>query len=303
MSTDSDIPLHQAHRLHGRHWRDNTYCYPVVSRRSGGLSIGINLNPDTACNFDCIYCQVDRTTPPAVRSVGPHSGPYKVDLDQLRSELDLLLGVACDGSLFTTSPFDAIGADQRRVCDIAFSGDGEPTTYPRFDEAVQIAAEARTARGLDQTKLILITDACYLMQPKVVAGLGVMDENNGEIWAKLDAGTEDYYQRVNRPSHPLSHVLANIRQTALVRPIVIQSMWMKVHGRPPPDEELHAFAGHLNDITAAGGRIKLVQVYTIARRTAEAYATALPKRELDRAAAIIRGTANLPLQAYYGTEG
>ena len=162
METDPDIPLRQAYRLHGRHWRDNAYCYPVVSRRSGGLSIGINLNPDTACNFDCIYCQVDRTTPPAVR---------KVDLGRLRSELDHLLDIACDGSLFSTSPFDAVAPDRRRVCDIAFSGDGEPTSYLRFDEAVRIAAEAKAARGLDRTKLILITDACYLTKPKVVAGL------------------------------------------------------------------------------------------------------------------------------------
>ena len=292
MDANQDTPLRQAYRLHGRHWRDNAYCYPVVSRRSGGLSIGINLNPDTACNFDCVYCQVDRSTPPAVR---------KVDLGRLRAELDHLLDVACDGSLFATSPFDALAADRRQVCDIAFSGDGEPTTYPRFDEAVRIAVEAKAARGLKQTKIILITDACYLTKPRVVAGLGLMDKNNGEIWAKLDAGTEEYFQVVNRPSHSLSHVLANIRQTAMIRPIVIQSMWMKVHGRPPPEAELHAFASHLGDIIAAGGGIKLVQVYTIARQTAEAYATALANSELDHVAGVVRESIELPIETFYGS--
>ena len=85
----TDTPLQQAHRQHDRHWRDNAYCYPVISRRSGGLSIGINLNPDTACNFDCIYCQVDRTTPPAVR---------KVDLDRLKEELNNLLDAFAGGA-------------------------------------------------------------------------------------------------------------------------------------------------------------------------------------------------------------
>ena len=292
MDADQNIPLRQAHRLHGRHWRDNAYSYPVVSRRSGGLSIGINLNPDTACNFDCIYCQVDRTTPPTVR---------KVDLGRLKAELDHLLDLACDGSLFATSPFDALATDRRMVCDIAFSGDGEPTTYARFDEAVQIAVEAKAAHGLNRTKLILITDACYLTKPKVVAGLGLMDEHNGEIWAKLDAGTEEYYQQINRPSHPLSHVLANIRQTAMARPIVIQSMWMKVHDRPPPQQEVRAFAGHLSDIVAAGGKIKLVQVYTIARQTTEAYATALSKSELDHVAGVVRESIELPIETYYGS--
>ena len=67
---------------HPRHWRENAYVYPVVSRRSRGVSIGVNLNPDAACNFDCIYCQVDRRTTPAVR---------RVDLDRLRTELELML--------------------------------------------------------------------------------------------------------------------------------------------------------------------------------------------------------------------
>lgn len=294
MSHESDIPLRQAYRLHGRNWRDNAYCYPVVSRRSGGLSIGINLNPDTACNFDCIYCQVDRSTPPTVR---------KVDLDRLRAELDALLEAAQSGALFAEAPFDCLGPDKRRICDIAFSGDGEPTTYPRFVEAVRIAAEARRARGLEQTKLVLITDACYLTQPKVVTGLKLLDENNGEIWAKLDAGTEEYYQRVNRPNFPLSHVLANISQTAKQRAIVIQSMWMKVHGQPPPQEECRAFAGRVSNIITCGGRIKLIQIYTIARQTAETYATALTRNELDHVATIIRSTLNLPLETYYGTEG
>ncbi|MBM3871597.1 MAG: radical SAM protein, partial [Verrucomicrobia bacterium] len=41
-------------RDHTRIYRDFTYVYPVISRRSGGLSIGINLNPDKKCNFDCV---------------------------------------------------------------------------------------------------------------------------------------------------------------------------------------------------------------------------------------------------------
>lgn len=50
-------------RDHTRVYRDFTYVYPVISRRSGGLSVGINLNPDKVCNFDCVYCEVDRKTP------------------------------------------------------------------------------------------------------------------------------------------------------------------------------------------------------------------------------------------------
>ena len=55
----SEIPLPQF-AAHPRTYHENKFVYPVLSRRSGGISIGVNLNPDKICNFDCIYCQVDR---------------------------------------------------------------------------------------------------------------------------------------------------------------------------------------------------------------------------------------------------
>jgi wyosine [tRNA(Phe)-imidazoG37] synthetase (radical SAM superfamily) len=286
--------LSLAFQQHERNWRSNAYCYPVVSRRSGGLSIGINLNPSKACNFNCIYCQVDRTTPPLVR---------KVDLPALKAELDQLLDAAIDQSLFAEPPLDCLAPDQRVIRDMAFSGDGEPTTYRRFDEAVRIAADARRARDLRETKLVLITDACYLARPKVRAALRVLDQNNGEIWAKLDAGTQAYYETVNRSTLPLSHVLANILDAATVRPIIIQSLWMQIHGEPPPVSEIRAFADRLNDILGAGGKIKLVQVYTIARQPGESYAAALSKEQLDGVAATIGASLKVPLEVYPGVGG
>ena len=60
-----------------RAWRTFDYCYPVISRRSKGVSLGVNLNPNKVCNFDCVYCEVDRITPPRRADV---------DLDQLEAE-------------------------------------------------------------------------------------------------------------------------------------------------------------------------------------------------------------------------
>jgi len=280
-----------AWRLHDRHWRNNTYCYPVVSRRSEGLSIGVNLNPDKACNFDCVYCQVDRRTPATIRGV---------NLDDLRGELADLLDRAQDGSLFSEPPFDVLPPERRFIRDIAFSGDGEPTTYPRFAEAVAMVAELRRERGLTQTKLVLITDACYLSKPGVREGLAIFDANNGEIWAKLDAGTEAYYQAVNRPNYPLTHVIANIIDAARVRPLVIQSLWMRLHGTPPADEEVNAYCDRLNEILTDGGKLKLIQTYSIARETTEAYATPLANSELDHIADIVRSRVPVPVSVFYG---
>ncbi|NUQ47862.1 MAG: radical SAM protein [Phycisphaerae bacterium] len=278
------------YRDHTRHWQDNLYVYAVLSRRSGGVSVGINLNPDKACNFDCIYCQVDRTTPPMVRDVDPA---------RLDAELRHTLAEAASGELFRHAPLDAVPADMRVVRDIAFSGDGEPTTCTAFHEAVRIAARARLDFKLDQCKLVLITDACYLKRDSVRAALKDFDAANGEIWAKLDAGTDAYYEQVNRPNYPLDHVIDNIVDVARVRPIVIQSLFMRVHGQPPPMTEVDAYCDRLHDIVSRGGVIKLVQLYTIARRTTEPYATPLTNDELDGLAQRVSGQISLPIARFY----
>jgi len=279
-------------RDHSRHWRENLYVYPVISRRSGGLSIGVNLNPDTACNFDCVYCQVDRTVAPRVRDVHP---------DVLREELGAMIHDAVSGRLFDDPAFQNVPAKLRRVNDIAFSGDGEPTTCRVFAESVEVAAELKREAGLDDAKIVLITDACYLTRPEVERGLRIMDDNNGEIWAKLDAGTEDYYQRVNRPNYPLGHVIKNIIAAARVRPVVIQAMFMRLDGAPPDQWELSAFGDRLNEITGAGGRISYVQVYTVARQPAESFVTALSNDEVDAIVEFVRASTGLRAEAYYGS--
>ena len=97
---------HSIYADHRRDWKSNFYVYPVISRRSQGLSIGVNLNPDKACNFDCIYCQVDRSTP------GPTRG---VDLDILRAELDHMIRIALDETLFSDGKFANAPSELRRL--------------------------------------------------------------------------------------------------------------------------------------------------------------------------------------------
>src|SRR5271166_5184354 len=83
-------------REHHRAFGDNRYVYAVLSRRSKGISIGINLNPDKVCNFDCVYCQVDRQLPPLVG---------RVDEPRLLDELEDMLDSSQRGELFETGCF------------------------------------------------------------------------------------------------------------------------------------------------------------------------------------------------------
>lgn len=279
------------HARHERRFEANRYVYPVISRRAGGLSIGVNLNPDKACNFDCIYCQVDRSIQSEIRFVG---------LDQLLEELDDMLPWAAAGQIYEHPLFRDVPLPWRRLNDIAFSGDGEPTTYRNFDEIIAACAEVKRRHGLPGVKLVLITNASCLHRPAVRRGLELLDANQGEIWAKLDAGTEDYFRQVDRARIPFARILENITAAAQIRPLVIQALFMRIHGAPPPVAELDAFCQRLQEITAAGGRLSLIQVYTVARQPAESYVSPLPDGEVDAIADRVRRQTGLAATAFYG---
>jgi wyosine [tRNA(Phe)-imidazoG37] synthetase (radical SAM superfamily) len=291
---DSTPALRLAYQRHERRWADNLYVYAVVSRRSGGVSIGVNLNPGKECNFDCIYCQVDRLVPPLVR---------KVDLERVSVELDAVLRAEADGALYGGPPFDALAPDARGVRDIAFSGDGEPTTFPRLKEAFELAAAARARFGLDKTKIVLITDAAYLAKPSVREALTVLDANNGEIWAKLDAGTDEYFQLIDRPNVSLTRVVESILDAARVRPIVIQSLFVRLNGQAMQRAEIEAYCDQLNGLLADGGQIKGIQIHTIARKPADPSVTPLPDDELDRLAETVRARVPVLVETFYGVDG
>ncbi len=283
------IPAHLDHR---RVWEDFVYCYPVISRRSKGVSLGVNLNPDKVCNFDCVYCEVDRTAPGKRRDI---------DLDLLEREMSALLDLTLDGSLFTFPPFDSARPEQRRLNDIAFSGDGEPTTAKEFPEAVERIAHLKWLRGLEDVKLVLITDSSRLQAREVVQGLDTLMTNNGEIWAKLDAGTEAYYKEINRTPIPFGRIVENIEITARLRPIIIQSLFLNWNGQDPSTDEIAAYCGILRGIQGMGGQLQGIQLYTVARPTPEAEARPMQAKELDALAHQVRAAMpTVPIEVFYG---
>lgn len=286
----SSAPLSES--SHPRTFRENTYVYPVLSRRSNGISVGINLNPDKVCNFDCIYCQVDRSKLPQEIFVG-----LPVLLNELRG---VLTGLQPGGVLWQEPEFASIPKDKKRVNDLAFSGDGEPTTFRNFAEVVRACTELKESLGFGAAKVVIITNATGFDRPAVREGFAYLDAHNGEIWAKLDAGTAGYFKEIDRTDFPFERVLANIRQCARERPVVIQSCFMKIRGQGPSAAELDAYAGRLRDVVDAGGTIKLVQVYTVARNPAYSIVSSLEDAEVDAIARLVERKAGLPALAFYG---
>jgi len=286
------MSTHQLHTKHDRSFEKNRFVYPVLSRRSGGMSIGVNLNPDKICNFDCIYCQVDRTTQSETRFV---------EIEQLLEELRHMLALFSTGEIFETEKFKATPTELRRLNDIAFSGDGEPTTYKNFDEIIAACAQVKREAGLDTVKMVLITNASMFHRVHVQRGLEIFDANQGEIWAKLDAGTEAYYQLIERTLIPFQQILDNITAAAKQRALVIQSLFMRVEAEPPSQAELDAYCERLNEIVQAGGQLSLVQIYTVARRPAESCVEPLADREVDSITQLVLDRVGVPAVSFYGS--
>ena len=284
---------HPAFRNHPRRFRGSQWVYPVVSRRAGGFSVGVNLTPDKQCNFNCRYCQVDRT--------GPTKSPQApLPLGELEEELRTTLELICAGDIYEFEPFNTTPAPLRRLNDIALSGDGEPTGSPQFLDVCRLCAAVKKQLSLDDVQIVLITNATLLHRPIVREALAVLDQNQGQIWAKLDAGTEGHFHFVNQTELPLHRVLDNLRDAARLRPIVIQSLFFCFDGERVSPEEIAAYARRLCDLLACGGQIAAVQLHTIARKPRDPRVSALTNDQLDQIAREISDIVSVPLQTFYG---
>jgi wyosine [tRNA(Phe)-imidazoG37] synthetase (radical SAM superfamily) len=185
------------------------------------------------------------------------------------------------------------------VRDITFAGDGEPPSYPNFKGVVEDVLRIKREAGFAGLKVILLTNATLIDRPRVKEAMRLMDRDHGELWLKLDAGTEEYYRLVDRTTIPFAKVLANILEAARTRPVVLQSLFMRVSGSGPTSREIAAFCDRVLEILAGGGRISLVQVYTIARPPAETYVAPLPDEDLDALAAEVRRRVPVPVETFY----
>src|ERR1051326_2317588 len=166
----------------------NRFVYAVISQRAHGLSIGINLNPDKVCNFDCGYCEVNRKIP---------ARDTAVDLEVMTAELENLLALTFSQQLRQFPYFQTVPDELLALKGVALSGEGEPTLSPQFAEIVREVIHVRSLGRFPFFKIVLITNSFGLDQLDVRLGLQLLTLKD-EIWIKLDAGTQDYMTLVNR---------------------------------------------------------------------------------------------------------
>ena len=264
------------------HSRDSVglrYVYPVVSRRAGGVSVGINLNVNNACNWRCIYCQV----PGLIRGTAA-----PVDLPLLEQELSGFMKDFLNGDFLA----ERVAPEARRLNDIALSGNGEPTSAKEFEQVVDLIGEVRRQTGVPEAvKTVLITNGSLMQQNGVLRGVKKLAALNGEVWFKLDRATEAGLRRINNARIGMTRVRANLARAAQVCPTWIQTCMVAIDGEGPDAAEQEAYLDFLRGCVADPIPLKGVLLYGLARPSFQPEAprlAALPSAWLETFAQRIR---------------
>jgi len=270
-----------------RNYAGNRFVYSILSQRADGFALGVNMNPDKRCNFDCIYCEVDRSCPGEISSV---------DVETMAAELHRMLHI------FHNRQHQLLGYPKEvlelfSLKEIALSGDGEPTLCLNFHEVVDAVVQGRLRSRLPFLKIVLLTNASHLHRLEVRDGIALFDRRD-EIWAKLDVGTQDYMNTVNGGDASLRIVLKNIRELALKRPVIIQSLFCAIDGGEPSRSEVLAYAQQLRSLRLAGAHIPLVQIYSVRRPVIRPNCTHLPLQSLSKIARLVRSVSGLHTEIF-----
>ncbi|MDW8323405.1 MAG: hypothetical protein RMK60_04835 [Burkholderiales bacterium] len=238
---------------HARDIAGMTYVYPVLSRRAQGVSVGVNLNPNNACNWRCIYCQVPGLS---------RGGPPPIDLALLEDELRRMLAAVVHGDWLARHAPEGM----RRVNDVALSGNGEPTTAPEFPQVVALIGRVLGEFGLlGHIKLVLITNGSQMERPRVQTGVRAMADLNGEVWFKLDRATRSGIERINDAHVDPQHHYRRLELCARLCPTWIQTCMFALDGAPPEEDEIAAYLDLLARAVREGVPLKGVLLYGLAR--------------------------------------
>jgi len=255
------------------------YIYPVVSRRAGGVSVGINLNTNNACNWRCIYCQV----PDLVKGAPP-----QVDMEQLQRELTGFLNQVVHGDFLATH----VPAEARRLNDIALSGNGEPTSAKEFDQVINLIGAARQMVNVpERVKTVLITNGSLMHRVNVQRGVKQLAGLTGEVWFKIDRATDAGMGLINNARVSMSRVRSNLAAAARLCPTWIQTCLFALDGQQPTETECQAYVDFLRECMRDGIAFRGVLLYGLARQSFQPEASrlaALPLEALDAFAQRIR---------------
>ncbi len=144
------------------------YVYGPVPSRRLGKSLGIDPIPSKTCNYQCVYCQLGKTTD--FTNIRKNYFPKKEIIIEMKK---------------------AIKLNENKFDYITFVGSGEPTLYKDLKDLIL------RAKDLSKKPVCVITNGSLLYQKEVQNALMCSDV----VLPSLDAGDEKLFIKINRP-HP-----------------------------------------------------------------------------------------------------
>ena len=245
---------------HSRELSGLKYIYSVISRRAGGLSIGVNLNVNNACNWQCIYCEIPNLT---------RGSPPPIELNLLEEELRFFLHEIIHGDYMEKN----VSAEDRHLKDIAFSGNGEPTSAEEFPEVILIVKKILEEFNLlHKIKIRLITNGSLMHKTSVIKGVEILKEMNGEVWFKVDSATEESIKTINQVNLKAHQILERLRNSINVCPTFIQTCIFTIDGKGPSEKDVDAYLQLVGEVKTD---IQGVHLYGLARPSLQPQAKSL----------------------------
>ncbi len=261
------MPSEKLFAIHDRRFESFRYVYPVIARRSHGLSIGINLNPAKNCNYDCVYCQVDRRGDVLKKS--------EVDLHILDQELQAIIEDFLNGALIRNPRFSTLNKSQAledknlfRLNDFAFSGDGEPTLSPQFEDAVKLVLDhiSRLKKQFPlPVKIVLITNGTTLGARRIQRVCEQMIAAGGELWVKCDVANQADFDRVFESGLNFESVTKDLISFSQKHKVILQTMVFRF-GDGSLSFCVDDYLALLKRLQEKNCQIQTIQLYTLARK-------------------------------------
>lgn len=232
------------------------YLYGPVPSRRLGRSLGVDLVPHKICTYDCIYCQLGKTTNQTIER--RDYVPVQAVLSELKEKLSA--GIVCDY--------------------ISIAGSGEPTLHASIGEIICKIKQITTI------PVTVLTNGSLLFIPEVRESL----MNADIVIPSLDAGNDHLFQYVNRPHKDLSFEqmvqgLIDFSQQFTGRIWLEVLLVSGITGMLPEVKEIAAWTNKI--------RIERVQLNTVSRPAYEDFACAVNSKQMNELAGLFSGTVDI----------
>jgi len=228
-----------------RNMKEKSFLYGPVPSRRLGYSLGVNIIPFKTCTFDCIYCQLSKTTYKTIER--KEYVPTQEVLRQLKQVLSI----------------------EKKIDYITFSGSGEPTLHSEIGKII------KTIKKMTSIPIAVITNGSLLFEKKLRSDL----QNADLIVPSLNAVTDEIYKRIDQPhsSLNLEKIITGLRD---FRREFKGLIWLEIMLIKGINDDLK----HLQKIKTIITEINpdKIQLNTVVRPPNEKFAKPLNLKDLER---------------------